>query len=203
MTEAPSGAQVREMILDHTDPQFQAVVDSIGDETLKTIFHEDVTAINRLKTAIGEVEQLMTDMSGKSDCFDREDVENAARMRRVLASELDWRKRRLAIAVREYDEKIVKLIQVMEQRQKVLQEHEGLGKDSLLNPLESFFEQKQRMLENYSKQLKERMRELLVRPLVNNKADEDYGPEQDRDWRTKVKETLTSQQTKQAYRAFG
>jgi len=152
-------------------------VDSIGDETLKTIFHEDVTAINKLKTAISEVEQLMTDMSGKSDCFDREDVENAARMRRVLASELDWRKRRLAIAVREYDEKIVKLIQVMEQRQKVLQEHEGLGKDSLLNPLESFFEQKQKMLENYSKQLKDRMRELLVRPLVNNKADEDYGPE--------------------------
>ena len=152
-------------------------MDSIGDETLKTIFHEDVTAINKLKTAISEVEQLMTDMSGKSDCFDREDVENAARMRRVLASELDWRKRRLAIAVREYDEKIVKLIQVMEQRQKVLQEHEGLGKDSLLNPLESFFEQKQKMLENYSKQLKDRMRELLVRPLVNNKADEDYGPE--------------------------
>jgi hypothetical protein len=147
---------------------------------------------------MGEVEQLMASMAQSGESFDREDVNSTARMRRVLASELDWRKRRLAIAVREYDEKIVRLIHIMNKRNEVLRAHGSLESDALLTPLKSFFANKQKELEGYSDQLKQRMRKLLVRPLEQPLVQDEGGPEEDRPWRQEVKKELTSSETAKA-----
>lgn len=56
-------------------------------------------------------------------------------MRRVLASEYEWRIRRLRIAVQEYDNKIVRMIQVMQDRQRILRQHDTLQRNELLAPL--------------------------------------------------------------------
>lgn len=56
-------------------------------------------------------------------------------MLRVLNNELDWRVRRLSIAIQEYDSKIIRLLGVMKKRKEILSAHAMLESDDLLKPL--------------------------------------------------------------------
>jgi hypothetical protein len=66
---------------------------------------------------------LWNEIQGKPECFDREDAIHVQRMLRVLEKERQWRIRRLSIAIQEYDNKILKMINILKQRQQALERH--------------------------------------------------------------------------------
>jgi hypothetical protein len=79
-------------------------------------------------------------------------------MLRVLEKERQWRIRRLSIAIQEYDNKILKMINILKQRQQALERHTVLQSDTLLSPLHGYFADKGKQLEAQRDLLKEKMR---------------------------------------------
>jgi hypothetical protein len=111
---------IRDTLASSLGDSMKDLLGTIGEETIKQLFEEDALAIQRLKEAISKTRVILTSMQQNQDCFDREDAEHATRMLRVLSHELEWRVRRLSIAIQEYDSKIIKLIQVMQKRKEIL-----------------------------------------------------------------------------------
>lgn len=130
-------------------------------------------------------------MTNEADCFDREDAENAQRMIRVLTNELDWRTKRLSIAIQEYDDKIIKLIHVMKRRKEILDAQKSL-QEQLLNPLKTFFDKKDTLLRDYNDKLKDRMKQLLHKPQTFDTLTMSEPPA-DREWRLQVRSILSPQ----------
>lgn len=148
-------------------------------------------AIQRLKEAISKTRIILTSMQQNQDCFDREDAEHATRMLRVLSHELEWRVRRLSIAIQEYDSKIIKLIQVMQRRKEILTQHASLGNEELLVPLKEFFDSKSRILEEYNIKLNERMKQLLHKPQTFDGLSKLGETKEDTQWRERVRSILS------------
>jgi predicted negative regulator of RcsB-dependent stress response len=130
---------VNTAIVETADPSkmdsMKEILSMISDDTLKELFQEDAQAIQKLNTSIQNVKHILASMQESQDCFDREDADNATRMLRVLNNELDWRVRRLSIAIQEYDSKIIRLLGVMKKRKEILSAHAMLESDDLLKPL--------------------------------------------------------------------
>jgi len=134
---------VEEAIVD----QFEQLLSIIQDDSVRAMLQEDVTAITKLKQSLQSLVALWNEIQSNVECFDREDAVQVQRMLRVLEKERQWRIRRLSIAIQEYDNKILKMINILKHRHQALERHAVLESDNLLEPLHGYFVDKGRQLE--------------------------------------------------------
>lgn len=124
-------------------------------------------------------------------------------MIRVLQNEMQWRARRLRIASQEYDNKIVRMMNIISSRREALKKHAELHDDSLVTPLSEYFAKKTAELEQQYNFLKERMRQLLLKPVTVKVLHDVIKDPTEKDWRERVKSALNPGDPDERARAHG
>lgn len=75
------------------------------------------------------------------------------------------------------------MMSVMRERNEILRAHDNLEHNDLLTPLRTFFADKQKQLDDYNQKLKDRMRELLHKPIAVDTRNDVDEPQDEHEWR--------------------